>query len=166
MPGSQMSRDDAQAALQHALQTGHRPDVVVWDIWLFSGADINTPSDASGKTLLMMAAQTGDTEMAAYALARGAAVDMRNDKNGKTALFYAAAIGQPDHVAVIDLLLTKGADIRLRDQTGKTAADQAQPGSALHKRLCQALADRLRPVIMAQMHERRTAAAARLRLRK
>lgn len=160
-----MSRDDAQDALQQALLRGGRPSPDLWDIWLWSGADINTPSDHNGKTALMMAAQTGDAEITDYLLSRGARPDLQNANNGETALMYAARVGMAGHIAVIDRLLAKGADPALRDHAGKMAADHAAKGTALQQRLLQLVVDRCRDEVLSNTAYKKRQPMARQRFR-
>lgn len=132
MPGTMMPKEDAQAALAAAISRG-RPSPDLWDIWLWSGANINTPCPDSGKTALMTAAEHGHIEDINYLLSRSAQVDVQNPLNGKTALMYAAM--RQDNDAVIDRLLAAGACTRLRDQFKWVAADHAQTGSDAQQRL-------------------------------
>lgn len=132
MPGTMMSKDDAQAALAAALSRG-RPSPDLWDIWLWSGANINTPCPDSGKTALMIAAEDGHLEDIIYLLSRGANVNAQNPVTGKTALMYAALRDGND--AVIDHLLAAGACRNLRDAFKWLASDHAKAGSDTQKRL-------------------------------
>lgn len=127
-----MQKEDAQAALAAALSRS-RPSPDLWDIWLWSGANINTPCPDSGKTALMIAAEQGHLDDIDYLLTRSAQVDVQNQINGKTALMYAAM--REDNDAVIDRLLKAGANTTLRDQFKWVAADHAKAGSDAQSRL-------------------------------
>ncbi len=88
-------------------------------------------------TLLMWAAGHANdvpvddgVHLVAMLLDKGAALDPKDDR-GRTALMTAASLG---HDEVVDLLLKRGANAALRDNTGKSAADLAQ-SDALRARL-------------------------------
>lgn len=132
MPGTMMAKEDAQAALVAALSRG-RPSAELWDIWLWSGANINTPCPDSGMTALMYAAERANLEDINYLLSRGATIDIQNPQTGKTALMYAA--GADDNMQVIDRLMTAGASTTLRDHFKWVAADHAQRESPAFARL-------------------------------
>lgn len=129
MPGMQMPKEEAQAALAAALARG-RPVPDVWDVWLWSGADINTVGGNSRKTALMIAAQTGDLESIQYLLSRGAKIDLQHETSGRTALMFAAMVGLEAHCDVIKCLLDKGADAMLLDRMGQSAAQLAKTPAA------------------------------------
>lgn len=73
--------------------------------------------DASGKTPLHCAAQTGHLEMVRFLTEQGANIDSRN-YNGHTALHLAAWEG---HLNVVECLVEIDADINIRDNDGRTA---------------------------------------------
>lgn len=129
MPGMQMPKEEAQAALEAALPKG-RPQPDVWDVWLWSGADINTLTGNSQKTALMIAAQTGDLESVQYLLSRGAKIDLQHENNGRTALMFAAMVGLDGHCEVIKHLIEKGANAQLLDSMGQSAAQIAKTPAA------------------------------------
>lgn len=133
MPGTMMQKEDAQAALAAALSRSSRPSPDLWDIWLWSGASINTPCPISGKTALMIATEGAHLDDINYLLSRGAQLDVQNPQNGKTALMYAAA--REDSDLVINRLLEAGACTSLRDQFKWVAADHAKAGSDTQARL-------------------------------
>lgn len=76
----------------------------------------------SQQTVLMRAAQLGQTEVLKVLLAHGAKVDARSDDpdsaNGRTALMYAAE--NPSKFG-LEALLEKGANINARDAQGQSA---------------------------------------------
>lgn len=129
MPGTMMQKDDAQAALMAALARAKRPDPELWDIWLWSGANINSPCAETGKTALMAAAERGDVADINYLLSRSAKVNEANPQDGKTALMYAASA---EHMGAIERLLVAGADTMARDHNLWLAADHAKAGTAAH----------------------------------
>lgn len=81
-----------------------------------NGGDI-WQKDNANKTVLMYAAEGGNTKILDYLLYKG---DNPNavDKQGRTALMYAAAAGKAQ---VIKYLADRGADIMLADNDGKSA---------------------------------------------
>src|SRR5262249_49363649 len=74
------------------------------------GAALDTP----GWTPLIYAATNGQTEVVRYLLDAGAAIDAASP-NGTTALMMAVRGG---HVAAVELLLARGADVSRRNQGG------------------------------------------------
>ena len=70
-----------------------------------------------GKTLLMLAAYLGHTDIGKLLIEKGADVNAK-DRDGKTALIYAA---ESNNIAVAELLLKNGADPNAADNNGKTA---------------------------------------------
>lgn len=93
------------------------------------GAAINR----NGWTPLHYAASGSETSVVAYLLDRGAVIDAVAP-NGSTPLMMAARYGAPDAAA---LLLKRGADPRLRNRAGLSAADLARTAER------DALADRI-----------------------
>lgn len=89
--------------------------------WLVeAGADLEA-KDAAG-TALMGVCFKGNTEIAKYLIDAGADVNATNEQ-GTTALIFAAMFNQE---AVIDLLLENGADNKIKDGQGLTAADHVR----------------------------------------
>lgn len=83
---------------------------------LDQGVDPNSKTD-DGKTLLMLAAYLGHTDIAKLLIDKGADVNAK-DQDGKTALMYAA---EKNNIEIGKLLLEKGADPNSADNNGKTA---------------------------------------------
>lgn len=75
-----------------------------------------------GKSVLMLAAYLGHTDIAKLLIDRGADVNAK-DNDGKTPLMYAAEKG---NIEMARLLLEKGADLNAVDNNGKTALQIAQ----------------------------------------
>ena len=88
---------------------------------LDKGVSPNLKAD-DGKSVLMLAAYLGHTDIAKLLLDKGADVNAK-DKDGKTALMYAAEKG---NIEMAKLLLEKGADLNAVDNDGKTALQIAQ----------------------------------------
>jgi ankyrin repeat protein len=122
---------------------------------LEQGLDVNK-ADPDGRTVMMMAAFEGYTEVVEVLLEYGAEVDRRDDA-GRTALMYASSgpfpqtvelliengadVNRADttegwtalmvaaaegHRPVVEFLLRHGADIALTDQDGDSAIDHAR----------------------------------------
>ena len=107
-----------EKALVDAVKNG---DTAKVQSLLDKGANPNLKTD-DGKTVLMLAAYLGHTDIAKLLIDKGADVNA-TDKDGKTALMYAAEKGNLD---VAQLLLNKGADINAVDNNGKTALQIAK----------------------------------------
>ncbi len=99
-------RNGDTAKVQSLLDKGVSPDLKTDD----------------GKTILMLAAYLGHTDIAGLLIDKGADVNAK-DGDGKTALMYAAETG---NIEMAKLLLEKGADINATDNNGKTALQIAQ----------------------------------------
>ncbi|MEJ2515619.1 MAG: ankyrin repeat domain-containing protein [Gammaproteobacteria bacterium] len=102
-----------EAGWYEALRKG---DVAQLKQMLGTVEDPDTGAD-SGRTALMVAAQSGDPELVKELLAAGAEVNAENP-NGGTPLMYAAAGGNPD---VVDRLVAAGAELEARASLGWTA---------------------------------------------
>ncbi|RAK85038.1 ankyrin, partial [Aspergillus costaricaensis CBS 115574] len=85
------------------------------ELLLDRGADINS-QDASGKTILDLAAAAGDVELAELALEHGIMLEA-TAKDGMTAL-HRAVLHQ--HDIIMDMLLDAGADAEAQDGNGDT----------------------------------------------
>ena len=83
---------------------------------LDEGVSPNSKAD-DGKTLLMLAAYLGHTDIAKLLIDKGADVNAK-DQDGKTALMYAA---EKNNLEIGKLLLENGADPNSADYNGKTA---------------------------------------------
>ena len=94
--------------------------------------DINSPTDAEGRTPLYVACTKGHIDAARLLLDKGAAVD-RARNNGSTPLYAACFNG---HVEVTRLLLNKGAEVdRANDGGGTPLFVACQEGRADAARL-------------------------------
>lgn len=129
--------------MEEALIAGDTP----WAIQLINrGMDVNSV-DALGNTLLMQTVQRGNLDLFDYLLKKRARINTRN-RNGETALSLAAYKGRlpfvkrlveagadvnlygwppliyasfSGHAAVVDYLLTKGAEVNATTANGSTA---------------------------------------------
>ncbi|WP_158706893.1 ankyrin repeat domain-containing protein [Candidatus Phycorickettsia trachydisci] len=89
--------------------------------------DINY-KDSSGNSLLHLAIEGGNKDLAEYLIDKGAYVDSRNEE-GKTPLHYAASKGKNE---LIEMLIDKGADVNAKDNSGDTVLDLASTGKATY----------------------------------
>ena len=108
-----VAQDMASMSLFDACKNG-RTDVV--QVWLDSGADANSPTDAQGRTPLYIACENGHVDAARLLLEKGAAVD-RAMKDGTTPLYIACMSG---HVDAVRLVLAKGAEVDRAREGGFT----------------------------------------------
>jgi ankyrin repeat protein len=90
------------------------------------GADVNAVNDTEGDIPLIHSCigATPQTKTIELFLDKGANINHQS-KNKATCLIYVAAAG---HKELIEELLSKGADPRLKDREGKTARDWALKG--------------------------------------
>jgi ankyrin repeat protein len=91
---------------------------------LASGADPNRPVGVNGWPPLMHAVHKNQLETAAALIDRGASID-KGGPEGMTPLMMAAGYGNDD---MVDLLLRRGADPRVKAKDGATALDFAITG--------------------------------------
>lgn len=88
-------------------------------------ARLGMPANAKahGIPLLHAAAQSGACEAMEWLIMRGARINERDDAEGSTALIQATLA---ESLPAVKLLLQHGADVRLRDAAGRSAADFAR----------------------------------------
>jgi ankyrin repeat protein len=98
-------------------------DMKLTQTLLSAGADVNA-AFADGSTVLMGAAQAGETEIVRSLVAAGASVKAQS-RDGTTALLVAAQNGHPD---VVRELLKAGVDVNARKSNGGTALIDAAFG--------------------------------------
>jgi ankyrin repeat protein len=98
--------------LHMAAETG---DAALIDALLKAGAQVDALNE-SGTTPLMIASASGSTAAVATLLAHGANVNAIEKANGETALFFAASHDRAD---VVRLLLSKGADAKIKTPVSK-----------------------------------------------
>ena len=117
IPGRKKERFDFRVGLLHAATRMKYPKVV--EALLIAGAEVETRT--SGKTPLMVAAESGDVATARVLLDRGAKFGVK-DSNEQRALHLAAANG---HDSVVGLLIDRGADKEAIDNKKQTAVHLA-----------------------------------------
>lgn len=104
-----------------------RPELV--EIFLKHHADANDGSHEDGVTPLMLAAETGQDDVAVLLLNHGADPTLK-DKQGSTALHRAAAML---HLSTVKMLVQHGADPNARDAGGHTPLALAQADQSAEK---------------------------------
>lgn len=103
--------DDGETALMLA------KSAEIAELLLKHGADVNAKSDFLGETALMLAAESGYTDVTELLLKHGANVNAKS-KEGWTALMYAAMGG---HIKIVNILIGEGAYVNAREKGGHTA---------------------------------------------
>lgn len=104
---------DKEKAIGNAVANG---DTAKVESLLNEGVSPNSKTD-DGKTLLMLAAYLGHTDIVKLLIDNGADVNAK-DQDGKTALMYAA---EKNNVEIGKLLLENGANPNAADNNGRTA---------------------------------------------
>jgi ankyrin repeat protein len=102
-------------------------DALLIDALLQAGAPADAQNE-SGTTPLMIASASGSTAAVIALLAHGADINAREKANGQTALFFAASRDRAD---VVRLLLTKGADAKVKTPVSKLARISVGPDGEL-----------------------------------
>jgi ankyrin repeat protein len=92
---------------------------------LAHGADVNASDTLQGRTPLLWAAAGGWTDLVKLLLDHGADIKARESFTGTTALICAAA-SERGELALVNLLLEKGADRDATDQHGASAVEWAR----------------------------------------
>jgi ankyrin repeat protein len=85
-----------------------------------NGADVNYQDESSGSTALMLACQYNFIDMATFLIEHGADLNLQS-KNGQTALMASAGVSED----LFNLLLSKGADFKIKASDSTTALTQA-----------------------------------------
>lgn len=114
---------DGETALHRAASRGHLQAV---RLLLDGGASVDAV-DGEGVTPLVLAAYRGQTDVVKLLLERGAFVNAQEKRNGHSSLSH--AVGRGDK-ALVAVLLSHGADPRLKSADGRTALDRAEANGA------------------------------------
>lgn len=119
---------EGQDALLIAVSTGASAELV--SLLLEAGARTDRRESESNQTVLFEAARLGHAEIIQLLLKADGKLLNATDKNGETALFEAVRSSQSKAVRV---LLEAGADQKVRNKTGQTAEELANPKT--HKKV-------------------------------
>lgn len=104
-----------------------RLDVIV-DVLIAHGADLNEKSRDIGFTALHFAIDGDNFDMAIRLVEAGADVNAIDDKYGNNIIGFAMNDG-PQRIPLIELLLKKGADPKIKNKHGISALDRAKNNS-------------------------------------
>eukprot|EP00966_Prymnesium_polylepis_P323366 7379566-Prymnesium_polylepis.1 len=108
------------------------------EVLIDMGVSLNATGIVDGKTALHVAVECNFFEGVALLLARRAKVDALDSKH-RSPLHMAASSAHPDADNILDALLDSGANVGLRDQSGRcaahfaAAADNVQVLSIVHR---------------------------------
>jgi ankyrin repeat protein/L-ascorbate metabolism protein UlaG (beta-lactamase superfamily) len=105
---------NGETPLSAAVSAGHKE---IAEILIARGADVKA-EDNYCSTLLHCAAESGNPELIGYLLEKGLKVNARNHWGG---IAIASLVQRSGSKEAFDLLLSKGADPNLRDNTGESA---------------------------------------------
>jgi hypothetical protein len=114
-----LARDQAQDQAFRCVRVGRIDELE--DLLLSGLLDVNQERDASGNTLLIVAAQAGNRRIVKQLIKRGAAMNAQNNK-GNTALHYCFAY---KHAELAAYLSSKGADDTIPNAEGLTCHEGA-----------------------------------------
>jgi ankyrin repeat protein len=112
------ARDGSGWTPLHCAMRADKPIVIV-ELLLAGGADVNTRT-GRGRTALHLAADYGDANLVKFLIGKGANINAREQEWGCTPMHYATKREDPDAGNIIDLLLSAGAKIEERTDSGLT----------------------------------------------
>ena len=118
--GASVNQADIYGAtpLHMAVLQGHKEIV---ELLLSKGADMNAKAK-NGKVPMQLAFEIEHTGIIELFLTKGVDLSVPINRYGRTLLHKAVIMGKSK---VVDLLITKGADINAKDKSGKSALDLA-----------------------------------------
>ena len=122
-----MNSKETVEAFFEAVETG---DTALARDMLKNFSSLITEEDQYGKSSLHIAAIEGDVDTAEMLISAGARIDAQ-DRWGRTPLMVGIYV-EPlaEHLPVVNLLVSKGANLNLSDQDGLTALHVASLGEA------------------------------------
>lgn len=94
--------------------------------WLRSGPSSDVPPEVIQRDTFISAAGTGDMKTILEMLDQGVDINVHAPFGGPTALIVAARFG---HVAIVEVLLERGAEVNAEDDYGQTALYFAKKNS-------------------------------------
>ncbi len=94
--------------------------------WLRSGPSSDVPPEVIQRDIFISAAGTGDMKTVLEMLDQGVDINVHAPFGGPTALIVAARFG---HVAIVEVLLARGAEVNAEDNYGQTALYFAKKNS-------------------------------------
>jgi len=115
-------KDISETALYYAESHGQ---TILARALLKKGAHVDVKASLTGWSPLHAAVVRGNANAVSDLLASGCDIDP-TDEHGTTPLLLGVAVGQGDQSAMVDLLVSAGADIKKRDDNERTVVDLAQ----------------------------------------
>ena len=100
----------------------NEPDIQEVRIWLTQRSKLASKRGFNGNTLLHLATIKGQTDLIELAINHGCSIYSVN-AFGQTPLHAALVRANERHLQAISLLLSKGADLQMKDNEGNTALD-------------------------------------------
>ncbi len=113
--------ENGSTALMGASDKGH---LEIARMLIDKGANVNTARTDNGMTALMFSSWKGHLEVAQLMIDKGANLNAARTNDGMTALIMACL--DEGHLALVNLLLSKGADDKLCTAKGSTALQLAK----------------------------------------
>lgn len=108
-------------------------DFELASLYVKRGANVNLKSPDEGIYPLALAAREGDEALVDLLISNGADLHAKCDEFGLTALHVACIGGFKFNTKVIDLLIEKGADVKIKDKLGRTPLNLLNRFNVLYK---------------------------------
>ncbi len=102
--------------------------IVVSLEWLRSGPSSDVPPEVIQRDIFIGSAGSGDMQTVLEMLEQGVDINVHASFGGPTALIVAARFG---HVAIVEVLLERGAEVNAEDDYGQTALYFAKKNSKI-----------------------------------
>jgi ankyrin repeat protein len=102
--------------------------IVVSLEWLRSGPSSDVPPEVTQRDIFIGSAGSGDMQTVLEMLEQGVDINVHASFGGPTALIVAARFG---HVAIVEVLLERGAEVNAEDDYGQTALYFAKKNSKI-----------------------------------